>query len=232
MMRWLLLCLLFVAAPACAVQDCVPGLYGKTYGAQPYWWGRTDAGWYIHGNCQRDDGTVSTWGFVCVHASAPNAPPQYTCDFQRLDDAIIAVGAAADRVAEAKSQLAKLGAPINCRSNAPAGLERICSQVVTSIDANAPAAPPAVTPPPSPSPPPAPSGWIVAATTICAAVDKDATGKCIRRQSFTWDGATRGTVAQSERAEIGRPCTTTFGVSPYFGFDTLRTDRVVACVKQ
>jgi hypothetical protein len=85
--------------------------------------------------------------------------------------------------------------------------------------------------PPPPTTPP-PSGWVVAPTSICAAADKDASGKCVRRQSFTWDGQARGLVAQPERATVGAPCITSFGATPYFGFDQAHTDRVVACVKQ
>lgn len=80
---------------------------------------------------------------------------------------------------------------------------------------------------------PAPAGsWVVAATSICAAADKDTSGRCVRRQSFAWDGTTRGLVAQPERATIGSACITSIGKEPYFGFDAQRPDRVVLCVKQ
>lgn len=85
---------------------------------------------------------------------------------------------------------------------------------------------------PKPVTPPPAGTWIVAPTYICAADDKDASGRCVRRQSFAWDGTTRGLVAQPERATIGSACITSIGKEPYFGFDAQRPDRVVLCVKQ
>lgn len=84
----------------------------------------------------------------------------------------------------------------------------------------------------APAPQPAPAGdWIVAPTSICSAQDKDASGKCVRRQAFAWDGSARGALTQ-DRATVGQPCITTIGISPYFGFDAAKPDRVVACVKR
>lgn len=87
-------------------------------------------------------------------------------------------------------------------------------------------------PPDDPAPtPPAPGTWVVAPTTICAAADKDASGKCVRRQAFAWDGKARGALTQ-DRATIGAPCVTTIGQEPYFGYDAARPDRVVACIRR
>lgn len=85
--------------------------------------------------------------------------------------------------------------------------------------------------PPSPPPPPV-VGFIVAPTSICSVQDKNSEGICITRQSFTWDGTTRGNIAQPERASIGAPCDPSKGPAPYFVFDQSRTDRVVQCVKK
>lgn len=82
-----------------------------------------------------------------------------------------------------------------------------------------------------PPPPPASPAWVVAPTSICAATDKDASGKCVRRQAFAWDGKARGALTQ-DRATIGAPCVTTIGQEPYFGYDAARPDRVVACIRR
>jgi hypothetical protein len=87
-------------------------------------------------------------------------------------------------------------------------------------------------PKPAAAPPlPAPGTWVVAPTSICGTQDKEG-GVCVRRQSFSWDGKTRGLVAQPERATIGAQCVTSIGVEPYFGFDANRADRVVLCVRK
>lgn len=85
---------------------------------------------------------------------------------------------------------------------------------------------------PRPPQPPSAGSWVVAPTSICQPQDKDASGKCFRRQSFSWNGTERGLVAQPERAVIGDQCITSIGKEPYFGFDAQRTDRVVLCVKR
>lgn len=83
-----------------------------------------------------------------------------------------------------------------------------------------------------PKPPPAPTAgsYVVMATTICAPADKDAGGRCIRRQTYVWAGGTRGAAA-AERVDIGAPCDPSIGAAGFYGV-LGRTDRVALCVRR
>jgi hypothetical protein len=83
-----------------------------------------------------------------------------------------------------------------------------------------------------PKPPPAPTAgsYVVMATTICAPADKDASGRCIRRQTYVWAGGTRGAAA-AERVDIGAPCDPSIGAAGFYGV-LGRTDRVALCVRR
>lgn len=83
-----------------------------------------------------------------------------------------------------------------------------------------------------PKPPPAPTAgsYVVMATTICAPADKDAGGRCIRRQTYVWAGGTRGAAAP-ERVDIGAPCDPSVGAAGFYGV-LGRTDRVALCVRR
>lgn len=104
---------------------------------------------------------------------------------------------------------------------------------VDAIMAMLPKPPPLVPPPPLPPPPPPPviSAFVVAPTTICPTVDKDAGGKCFRRPTYAWDGKVRAIAAAAEKADIGSACDATVGATGFHGV-LGRTDRVALCVKR
>lgn len=79
--------------------------------------------------------------------------------------------------------------------------------------------------------------FVVAPTSICATIDKDAAGKCVTRASFAYDRTTgnRSTIADPDpatRATIGAPCDPSVGPSPYFLFKAALPNRVVQCVRK
>lgn len=237
MMRALLLLLLLlwagVAAGAGFAFDCIPGVYGEQVGAvrsgvAPEVAGRPLDGRYIYWFCKRADGRLVWPGLYCSGDRCPG-------DLERLRENIATATSGSDVAAAIKAMAAAFVFDEPPCSQVVGGTpaDRVCLAWEDDMLANFPEGwdKPARLPPRAVPPPPA-GKWVVASTSVCAVVDKDAAGKCIRRQSYPWDGAARGAAAQEERATIGAPCITAMGAAPYFGFDAARPDRVVACVKQ
>lgn len=77
---------------------------------------------------------------------------------------------------------------------------------------------------------PTPGQLVVASTTICAPEDRDAAGKCVRRQTYVWANGQRGAVAQ-EKVEIGSQCDQSVGAAGFHGV-LGRADRVAPCVRR
>jgi hypothetical protein len=223
--------MLIFPGPAASAPPVLPTINGETIGQVGVMLNRL--GWHGHFYYRgTQDGQPAIFGVTwnCLHANPK-------CGTKQATDAYLAILAAPDKIAAARAAWDANFTDVCSTAAAGSDQKILCDVARYHMCENFPVTPkPAVctgiTLPTIPDPPPPATGWVVAATTICAAQDKDGTGRCVRRQSFTWDGKVRGTVAQPERATIGSPCITTIGISPYFGFDAARSDRVVQCVKR
>lgn len=251
MKRIALAALFAVPFTAQAEPPCVPNFYGtvapfKTRPNVVADWARTTHGRHVWWYCQTGEPRPRPVMIVCKHG---------VCDLggftNKLDTARIAtdpVQALKDAwnaaipaggvfcfklTADGKNLLLDAaGQPVPDPANTDADFAAACKEAVPDLLRDWLDAPPAPPPPPPPPAPPPPSSFVVAPTSICQLGDKDATGKCVTRQSYTWDGKVRGSVAQPERATIGAPCDPSKGPAPYFVFDANKPDRVVQCVKK
>lgn len=161
-------------------------------------------------SCRAPDGSV-------VRIVVAGLWSEWAPDWAAIADALHA-GTEADRQAAWRRY-------VNPNYQTPAALVPLIDAVKAALEQ--PADPP---PPPPPPPPPQPGQWVVAPTSICAAADKDASGKCVRRQTYVWESGTRGLVA-TERVDIGAPCDLSVGAAGFYGV-LGRADRVAPCVKR
>lgn len=192
-----------LVVPMCALArpSCVPLFCGDLVDHRAE---RKPPGWVLWCGCRLD---FSARGFGCVHGQCLAAGGLSA----RVLDFLLAT----DRERAARDGWTQ-HVTGDCKA-ATGDFAVVCQQLQDRLlNPPKPSPTPAPTPTPTPKPtltpsptPPPVATWVVASTTIYAAEDKDASGKCIHLPSFAWDGRARGAV--------GSTCIAGIGVGPHFG---------------